>query len=102
MPFLRFARVRRGYVSTFLMHTFGSGRQARSQLLYWFRSPPSVQVGRPAIDAEAIAAIESAYPDIEFDWGALLSQRPPPPDAEKERPPRGGGEAVVGETANAA
>ncbi|MBU21836.1 MAG: hypothetical protein CL476_01830 [Acidobacteria bacterium] len=83
MPFLRFARDRRGYVSTFLMHTVGSGRGSRSQLLYWFRSPPSVQVGRPALDEATIASIEAAYPEVVFDWPDLLSQRPPAADAER-------------------
>ncbi|MDP6373089.1 MAG: hypothetical protein QF634_11320 [Vicinamibacterales bacterium] len=83
MPFLRFARDSRGYVSTFLVHTVGSGRSSRSQLLYWFRSPPNVQVGRPALDDATIASIEAAYPEIAFDWPDLLSQRPPPAEAER-------------------
>jgi len=48
--------------------------------LYWYRSPPAVKVGRPALDPEAIQAIERANPDITFDWAAILDARPPEPE----------------------
>lgn len=88
MPFLRFARDSRGYESTYLVHTYRSGRKTVTQVLYWFRTPPHVKVGRLALDEGTIHAIEAAYPDLEFDWETLLKQRPPPP-REFER--HGGG-----------
>ena len=49
-------------------------------MLYWFRSPPAVRVGRPALDPEAIRAIEEANPAIAFDWPTILEARPPDPE----------------------
>jgi hypothetical protein len=49
-------------------------------VLYWFRSPPSVRVGRAAFDPAAIRGIEEANPDIVFDWPAILEARPPEPE----------------------
>ena len=84
MPFLRFARDRRGYESTYLVHTYRSGRETVSQVLYWFRTPPHVKVGRPALDEATMRTIEQAYPDLSFDWENLLKQRrPPPPEFEQ-------------------
>ncbi len=88
MPFLRFARDRRGYESTYLVHTYRSGRKTVSQVLYWFRTPPHVKVGRPALDEATMRAIEQAYPDLSFDWENLLKRRRPPPPAFEQR---GGG-----------
>ena len=52
-------------------------------VLYWFRSPPNVRVGRLAIDDDTIRTIEELYPDLAFDWPTLLSQRPPPLEMKK-------------------
>jgi hypothetical protein len=54
-------------------------------VLYFFRTPPSVRVGREPIDAEAMRLLESHNPDVEFDWPRLLKPSPPaqaPPAAE--------------------
>jgi hypothetical protein len=83
MPFLRYDRDRRGNLSTFLVHTFREGRKPRSLVLYWFRSPPHVRVGRLAIDDDTIRTIEELHPDLVFDWPKLLSQRPPPLEMQK-------------------
>jgi hypothetical protein len=49
------------------------GRRRRGQrLLYFFRTPPAVRVGREAIDAEAMRLLEQYNPDVSFDWGRLL------------------------------
>jgi hypothetical protein len=50
----------------------------RQKLLYWFRTPPGVKVGRPALDEEAIRWIEEHNPDIDFDWQKILESTPPP------------------------
>jgi len=81
------------------VHTGGSRRRGkpRSRILYWFRTPPGVRVGRSALDEEAIRLIEEHNPDVEFDWTRILKgQDEPAPSAPaphkerraKERPPR--------------
>jgi hypothetical protein len=87
LPFLRFARDKRGYETTALVHAF-RGRQGRTRqkVLYWFRTPPNVKVGRPALDQDAIRWIEEHNPDIEFDWPKILEANPQPaPPAEDQR-----------------
>ena len=91
MPRLRFTRDQRGYENTFLVHTTRRRGKERTRLLYWFRSPPHVKIGRAAFDEEAIRAIEAANPDIAFDWGKILEARPPEPEAETWRARRGRG-----------
>jgi hypothetical protein len=76
VPRLRFTRDERGYEHTFLVHTTGRRGRERSRIIYWFRSPPGVRVGRPALDPAAIRAIEEANPAIAFDWPAILDARP--------------------------
>jgi hypothetical protein len=93
LPFLRFARDKRGYETTSLVHAFRSRQgRVRQKVLYWFRTPPNVKVGRPALDQEAIRWIEEHNPDIEFDWPKILEATPPPAasdDARGHRPRRG-------------
>jgi hypothetical protein len=91
LPFLRFARDKRGYETTALVHAFrGRHGRTRQKLLYWFRTPPSVKVGRPALDEEAIRWIEEHNPDIDFDWQKILASTPPPsPLAEDPNGRRG-------------
>lgn len=84
MPTLRFARDKRGYETTSLVHAFRHHGRARQRILYWFRSPPNVKVGRPALDEEAIRWIEEHNPDIEFNWQKILEAQPPPPRAPAE------------------
>jgi hypothetical protein len=89
VPFLRLTRDRRGFEHTFLLHADAPGEPAR--VLYWFRTAPGVLIGRPALDEEAIRAIEEQHPHIEFDWPAILALReamPPEEEAEPVRPPR--------------
>ena len=71
MPFLRLTRDRRGTENTFLMHADRPGDRAR--LLYWYRTAPGITLGRPPLDEDAIRAIEDQYPDIDFDWPAILA-----------------------------
>src|SRR5258708_4896185 len=62
------------------MHAAGRGRGKR--LLYWFRTPPGVRVGRAPIDETAIRLLEQYNPDVQFDWTRILKA---PPQAEGQR-----------------
>jgi hypothetical protein len=58
--------------------------KGRSRILYWFRTPPGVRVGRAALDEEAIRLIEEYNPELDFDWTRILKEqdaetRPAPP-----------------------
>ena len=90
MPFLRFDRDRRGYESTFLLHAARAAKAGQPRLLYWFRSPPHVKIGRAAFDEDAIRLLEHQHPDVEFDWDRILTARPPavpePRDPREGRP----------------
>jgi hypothetical protein len=93
VPFLRFSRDRRGYESTYLLQP-ARRRPGEDQprLLYWFRTPPHVKVGRAAFDEDAIRLLEQAHPELEFDWDRILATRPPaapePEDSRQRRPER--------------
>jgi len=86
VPFLRLTRDRRGFEHTFLLHADAPGLPPR--VLYWYRTAPGVLIGRPALDEEAIRAIEEQHPHIEFDWPAILALREAmPPEEEAEAAP---------------
>jgi hypothetical protein len=60
-------------------------------VLYWFRTPPGVRVGRAALDEDAIRLIEEHNPEIDFDWTQILrgvAEAPvePPPQPAGVRP----------------
>ena len=69
----------------------GKGK-GRSRILYWFRTPPGVRVGRPALDEEAIRLIEANNPDLQFDWTRILKGQPDAdsPATERRGPARDG------------
>jgi hypothetical protein len=75
VPFLRVIRDKRGYETTYLMHLYREGHRQRSRILYVFRSPGSVRVGREALDPEVLREIEACYPDIAFDWKDVRDHR---------------------------
>jgi hypothetical protein len=56
-----------------------AGRGRGKRLLYWFRTPPGVRVGRAPIDETAIRLLEQHNPDVQFDWTRILKA---PPAAE--------------------
>ena len=91
MPFLRYTRDKRGYENTFVMHTPRRRGRSRQQILYWFRTPPNVKVGRAALDEDAIRSIEQNNPDLSFDWPKILEVQSPPaqPVADAGRMRRG-------------
>jgi len=90
VPFLKFGRDRRGYESTFLLHAARTAGQGQPRLLYWFRTPPHVKIGRAAFDEDAIRLLEQQHPEVEFDWERILTARPPaapePHDVREGRP----------------
>jgi hypothetical protein len=91
VPFLRVLRDKRGYETTYLMHWFREGSRQRSKILYVFRTPPGVKVGRDPIDAAVIREIEAQHPDIEFDWRALRENQQvidTSPEPRRPRKPR--------------
>lgn len=75
------------------MHASRRRGKSRQKILYWFRSPPNVKVGRAALDEEAIRWIEEHNPDVKFDWPKILEVGPPAtaPAAETRQGRRQGG-----------
>jgi len=72
VPHLRFTRDRRGYENTFLVRADRAPGRDRPAILYWFRSPPDIRVGRIALDPGTIRALEREHPHVRFDWPRLL------------------------------
>ena len=86
MPFLRFARDKRGVESFALVHTTTNRRgKVRPRVLYWFRTPPDIKLGREPFDPAVRRALEAQYPDITFDWRAIAETPIPSADADKWR-----------------
>jgi hypothetical protein len=83
VAFLKFSRDRRGYEHFYLVQPSTRGK-ARSRLLYWFRTPPNIKVGRSPFDPEMRRALEAQNPDIAFDWETIV-HTPIPPPVEPER-----------------
>ena len=67
----------------------GHGK-GRSRILYWFRTPPGVRVGRGPLDEEAIRTLEAGNPDLEFDWTRILKGQGDPVPEERRRSEEGG------------
>jgi hypothetical protein len=85
MAFLRFNRDTRGYEHFYLVQQTTNRRgKVRPRLLYWFRTPPNVKVGRQPFDEAVRRALEAQNPDIHFDWQAIVDT-PIPPPVEVER-----------------
>jgi hypothetical protein len=88
VPFLRVIRDKRGYETTYLMHWYREGTRQRSRILYVFRSPGGVRVGRESLEPEILRDIEANYPDIAFDWKAVLDNKQIVETAPEMRRPR--------------
>jgi hypothetical protein len=72
VPFVRASRDKRGYEHFFLVQNGADYRgKGRPSVLYWFRTPPNVKVGREPFDDSAARALEAQHPDLTFDWKAL-------------------------------
>ena len=86
MAFLRFSRDKRGVENFYLVQPTTNRRgKVRQRVLYWFRSPPDVKVGREPFDQNVRRALETQYPDVEFDWRAIVETPIPSADADKWR-----------------
>ena len=83
MAYLKFSRDKRGYEHFSLVQPTSRGR-ARPRVLYWFRTPPGIKVGRLPFDPEMRRALEAQNPDVVFDWEAI-TRTPIPPPVEPER-----------------
>ena len=83
MAYLKFSRDKRGYEHFYLVQPSNRGK-ARPRLLYWFRTPPNVKVGRSPFAPEIRRALEAQNPDVAFDWDAIV-HTPIPPPMEPER-----------------
>jgi hypothetical protein len=81
VAFLRFSRDKRGYEHFYLVEPSGRGR---ARVLFWFRTPPNIKVGRTPFDPEVRRALEARYPNVVFDWAAIV-ETPIPPPVEPER-----------------
>jgi hypothetical protein len=93
VPIIRQTRDKRGFEHTLVLHTYhpsGGGPQ-RQRVLYMFCSPANLKVGRTALDAEVMEALEHTHPDLSFDWGSIpretLIARPEQADRHQRRPP---------------
>ena len=95
MPFLRVIRDKRGYETTYLIHWYREGTRQRSRILYVFRTPGGVRVGREPFEPEVLREIEARYPAIAFDWKAVMADRQVVeigPEPRRARKPRPGGD----------
>ena len=91
MPFIRYNRDKRGYETTLVMHAYRTAQGAQQhRVLYLFRSPSSMQVGRQALDEEVVEALEHTHPNLAFDWPGLLRERTETRNAENRPRPRKG------------
>jgi hypothetical protein len=86
LAFLRFSRDKRGYENFYLVETSTNRRgKTRARVLYWFRTPPGVKVGREPFDADIRRALEAQNPNVVFDWRKISETPIPSADAERWR-----------------
>jgi hypothetical protein len=86
MAFFRFNRDKRGYEHFYLVQPTTNRRgKVRSRVLYWFRTPPGVRVGREPFDEGVRRALEAQNPDVTFDWPTILDAPIPSADEDKWR-----------------
>ena len=71
VAFLRFSRDKRGYENFYLVQPTNRRGKSRPRMLYWFRTPPNVKVGREPFDPDVRRALEAQNPDVTFDWHAI-------------------------------
>jgi hypothetical protein len=86
MAFLRFHRDKRGYEHFYLVEATTNRRgKSRARVLYWFRTPPNVKVGREPFDDDVRREIEAQNPGVTFDWQKIAETPIPSADAERWR-----------------
>ena len=57
------------------MDWYREGARQRSRILYVFRTPGGVRVGRAPLEPEVLRHIQTHHPEIVFDWKAVLETR---------------------------
>ena len=73
MAFFRFSRDKRGYEHFYLVEPTTNRRgKSRPRVLYWFRTPPNVKIGREPFDDDVRRALEAQNPNVTFDWRKIL------------------------------
>ena len=105
MPFLRVIRDKRGYETTYLMHWFRDGNRQRTRILYAFRTPGGVRVGRDPLEPAVLREIEAQHPDIAFEWKVIRDNQQiiePAIEQRRRRPKAGDGAAAAAPPASAA
>jgi hypothetical protein len=81
VPSVRFSRDKRGYEYVYLVHTpTRRGKPGRTRVLYWYRTPPGIRIGRQPFDEEVRRTLEQQNPGVTFDWDAIVATPMPPPD----------------------
>jgi len=86
VAFLRFSRDKRGYEYFALVQPTTNRRGAtRQRVLYMYRTPPDVKVGREPFDDAVRRSLAAQYPDVSFDWRKILETPIPSADAERWR-----------------
>jgi hypothetical protein len=82
---LRFSRDKRGYEHVYLVQPVANrrGRPSEHRILYWYRSPPNVKVGREPFDEETQRLVEAQNPGVEFDWQKIRNTPFPPPQPQE-------------------
>lgn len=82
MAFLKFTRDKRGYEHFHLFQPANRRGKAHPRLLYCYRTPPNVRVGREPFDEAMRRALEAQNPDVSFDWKQIIATPIPSADAE--------------------
>ena len=59
--------------------------KVRAGILYWFRTPPNIKLGREPFADHVRRGLEAQNPGVRFDWDAIVATPIPPPDAEHWR-----------------
>src|SRR6187401_2790070 len=72
------------------MHAYRPQRgPQQTRVLYLFRSPSYVKLGRKPLDDEAREALEHTHPDVSFDWNVLGREAiPPRVESHRDRGPQ--------------
>jgi hypothetical protein len=86
VPYVKVSRDKRGYETYYLLEPGpGHPHQSRPRILFWFRTPPQIKIGREPFSEEIRQAIESQNPDLKFDWPRLMATQAPSLEAQRWR-----------------
>jgi hypothetical protein len=86
VAFFRFNRDKRGYEYFYLVEPTTNRRgKVKPRVLYWYRTPPGIRVGREPFDEGVRRALEAQNPGVTFDWRAIVEAPIPSAEADKWR-----------------